>query len=405
MGCASLARPDDPTIAVTAPLSFFATCPRGLEALLAQELAACGAQAIEAVGGGVKFSGDHAAGYRANLRSRLATRILLRVAHAPYRSEQDIYDTTFAIDWRERFDAQRSIRVDINATRCPLKSLDFVTLRIKDAVCDRFRRDTGVRPSVDTREPDVRLSGFLDEHAFTLYLDTSGEPLYKRALRGQTGEAPLKENLAAGIIALSGWQAGEPFLDPMCGSGTILVEAAQIALGIAPGAARAFGFERLRDFDEALWQRVRAEAQAEEKPRAPLPIFGADLYGDELKNARATLEAAGLADVVQLKQANVLELPAPAPSGVLIANPPYGKRLGSGEALEDFYPKLGDALKQKFAGWRCYLFTADLQLAKLIGLKASKRTPLFNGALECRMFEYKIIAGSMRRDAKEKAGD
>jgi len=292
----------------------------------------------------------------------------------------------------------RSIRVDVNAIRSPLRSLEFATLRIKDAVCDRFRAAVGTRPDVDTRAPDVRIHAFLDERTITLYLDTSGEPLYKRGWRTRTGEAPLKENLAAGIIALTGWHGDEPFLDPMCGGGTILLEAAAIALGIAPGSRREFGFERLEGFDAPLWRELRERAKARERRDRPVAIFGADLYGAEIAKTRAAVEAAGLERAVQLKQANLLELSPPAPAGVLVANPPYGVRLGEDAELAAFYPQLGDALKSRFAGWRCYFLTADLRLAKLIGLKASKRTPLFNGPLECRLFEYRIVAGGMRKD-------
>jgi putative N6-adenine-specific DNA methylase len=381
--------------------SFFATCPRGLETLLAAELVACGAAEIRPTGGGAHFRGDLAVGYAANLESRIATRILWRVAEAPYRNEQDVYDAAHAQDWPARFRVERSIRVDVNAVRSPLRSREFATLRIKDAVCDRFRASAGARPDVDTRAPDVRIHAFLDERTVTLYLDTSGEPLYKRGWRGATGEAPLKENLAAGIVLLAGWTGDEPFLDPMCGSGTILLEAAAIALGIAPGSRREFGFERLEGFDAKLWREVRERARARERRERPVAIFGADLYGAELAKARAAITAAGLDRAVQLKQANLLELSPPAPAGVLVANPPYGVRIGEDAELAAFYPRLGDALKARFAGWRCHLLSADLRLAKLIGLKASKRTPLFNGALECRLFEYRIVAGAMRRPSRE----
>jgi len=376
--------------------SFFATCPRGLEAPLAVELVAVGAREIRTTGGGAHFRGDLAACYAANLESRVATRILWRVAEAPYRSEQDVYEATHAQDWPARFRVDRSIRVDVNAIRSPLRSLEFATLRIKDAVCDRFRAAVGARPDVDTRSPDVRIHAFLDERTLTLYLDTSGEPLYKRGWRTRTGEAPLKENLAAGIVTLTGWRGDEPFLDPMCGGGTILLEAAAIALGIAPGSRREFGFERLEGFDARLWRELRERAKAREHRNRPVAIFGADLYGAEIAKARAAVEAAGLERAVQLKQANLLELSPPAPAGVLVANPPYGVRLGEDAELAAFYPQLGDALKARFAGWRCYFLTADLRLAKLIGLKASKRTPLFNGPLECRLFEYRIVQGAMR---------
>ncbi|HUX24845.1 MAG TPA: THUMP domain-containing protein [Burkholderiales bacterium] len=374
----------------------FTSCPRGLENPLAAELSGLGASGVQAVAGGVAFEGDMRVVYRVNLESRIATRVLLRLFTVPYRSEEDIYRAAYEFDWPQRFDVARSIRVYLTAQRCPLKSLDFLTLRIKDAVCDRFRSAVGSRPNVDTHAPEVRIHAFLDATQFTLYLDTSGEPLFKRGARAAQGEAPLKENLAAGILSLTGWRPGTALLDPMCGGGTFLVEAAQIALDIAPGSARSFGFEKLKHFDAALWQALRAESEARRKPLAPLPIYGSDLYGDTLKLAQANLRAAGLEEAVQLKQANVLEISAPAATGVLVTNPPYGERMGAQQDLAEFYPKFGDALKQKFAGWNCYILSADMNLPKLIKLQASKRTPLFNGALECRLFEYRIVAGSMR---------
>ena len=374
----------------------FAPCPRGLENPLAAELAGLGASGVETVAGGVAFEGDTRVIYRANLESRIATRVLLRLFTVPYRSEEDIYRASYDLDWPQRFEVGRSIRVYLTAQRCPLKSLDFLTLRIKDAVCDRFRSAVGSRPNVDTRAPEVRIHAFLDATQFTLYLDTSGEPLFKRGARAAAGEAPLKENLAAGILKLTGWQPGTALLDPMCGGGTFLVEAAQIALDIAPGSERSFGFEKLKNFDAALWRELRSEAEARRKPLVPLPIYGSDLYGDTLKLAHANLRAAGVAQAVQLKQANALEISAPAETGVLVTNPPYGERMGEQQELAEFYPKFGDALKQKFAGWNCYILSADMNLPKLIKLQVSRRTPLYNGALECRLFEYRIVAGSMR---------
>ncbi len=376
---------------------FFAPCPRGLEAILAQELAALGASGVETTDGGAHFAGPLQLCYRANLESRIASRILWRVAVAPYRSEDDIYQTTLALTWPLWFDVSNTLRVNVSALRCPLKSLDFVTLRIKDAICDAFRGHGGERPSIDTRAPDVRIHAFLTADKLTLYLDTSGEPLFKRGYRSAAGEAPLRENLAAGILRLAGWTPGEPLLDPMCGSGTLPIEAALMALDIAPGARRGFGFEKLKNFDRKLWDKLKSDTLARERPRTALPIYGSDLYGEELKTARANLAAAGLENVITLKQANVLEISAPAASGVIVTNPPYGVRLGTQDELAQFYPKLGDALKQKFSGWRAYIFSGDRELPKLIHLAASKRTPLFNGALECRLYEFKLVAGSMRR--------
>jgi putative N6-adenine-specific DNA methylase len=290
-----------------------------------------------------------------------------------------------------------TIRVNMAAIRCPLRSLDFATLKIKDAICDKFRQLCGERPSVDTHEPDMRIHAFLEESRFTLYLDTSGDALFKRGVRQYTNIAPLRENLAAGILHLTGWKPGTPLLDPMCGSGTFLIEAAQMWLNIAPGIARHFAFEKMKNFDAKNWADIRAKAIAAQKPVTLLPIFGSDLYGEELKAARLNLENAGLSEAVTLKQANVLEISAPAEQGVLVANLPYGERMGDMADLEVLYPQLGDALKQKFGGWNAYLFTSDLRMPKFIRLSVSRRTPLFNGAIECRLFEYKMVVGGNRK--------
>jgi putative N6-adenine-specific DNA methylase len=376
---------------------FFATCPRGLEPLLAEELRQWKAESIHAVGGGVGFEGDFLFCYRVNLESRIASRVLWQVRAGGYRSEDDIYEAAYSLPWTDWFDPARTIRVDISATKSPLTSLNFVTLKIKDAVCDKVRRLSGRRPDVDTRRPDVPIQGHLTDRDFTLYLDTTGEPLFKRGQRLATGEAPLRENLAAGILRLAGWSPDTPLLDPMCGSGTILLEAACIALDIAPGLGRHFAFEKLKNFDPRRWRELWQRSAARQKAKVPLPIYGSDLSGDALKAARANFKAAGLANVVSLKRANVLEIAAPAKEGIIVTNPPYGVRLGEQQQLAEFYPKLGDVLKKKFCGWRVYLFSADMRLPKLIRLAASKRIPLFNGALECRLYEYKMVEGAMRK--------
>ncbi|MET0584151.1 MAG: class I SAM-dependent RNA methyltransferase, partial [Candidatus Binatia bacterium] len=372
---------------------FFATCPRGLELLLAEELRQLKAEKIHAVGGGVQFGGDFFLCYRVNLESRIASRVLWQMAQGNYRSEDDIYRTAYAPRWTDWFDPARTLRVDISATKSPLTSLNFVTLKIKDAVCDKIRLISGRRPSVDTREPDIPIQGHLSDREFTLYLDTTAEPLFKRGQRIATGPAPLRENLAAGIIRLAGWTPGIPLLDPMCGSGTILLEAAHMALDIAPGLGRGFAFEKFKNFDSRLWRDLLRQSRARQKPRVPLVIYGSDFAADVLKAARANLMAAGLEKVVGLKRANVLELSAPAKEGIIVTNPPYGVRLGEQQAIAEFYPKLGDVLKKQFSGWRAYLLSADMRLPKLIRLAVSKRTPLFNGALECRLFEYKMVQG------------
>lgn len=372
---------------------FFASAPRGLEELLSREIESLSGRDVRVVPGGVAFSGDWAACYRVNLRSRIASRVLWRVAEFQYGNENDVYAAARRVDWPRSFAVERTLRVNVTAQKSPLKSLEFATLRIKDAVCDRFRDALGRRPDVDRAAPDVRVHAFLEAASGALYLDTSGEPLFKRGWRAEQGEAPLRENLAAGIVQLTGWQPEEPLLDPMCGGGTLLVEAAAMARGRPPGARRAFGFEKLKSFQASLWESVKKEVLGKELTPT---LYASDNDPEALKAARRNLAAAGVERWVQIEQADVLARAAPAPGGVMVMNPPYGERMGSPEELAAFYPKLGDALKRNFAGWRCYVFTADMRLPKLIRLQPSRRIPLWNGALECRLYEFRIVSGSNR---------
>ncbi|HET9578914.1 MAG TPA: THUMP domain-containing protein [Usitatibacter sp.] len=376
---------------------FFAPCPRGLSAVLREELAALEAANVTEAEAGVAFSGPFEIVYAANLHSRVASRILWRVAQFPYASEDDIYKRAREVRWHDYFSAERTFKVETNAHRSPVKSLDFVTLRVKDAIADHFRDALGRRPSVSPREPDLRIHAFLDPKQCTLYIDTSGEPLFKRGRRDAVGEAPLKKNLAAGILRLAQWHPGTPLLDPMCGAGTFLTEAAEMSLGRAPGREREFAFAKLARFNPAAWERALADAARHEKPVGPLPIHGSDLYGRSLDHARRNLHDAGLEAAVSLKQVNLLELAAPASSGLIVTNPPYGVRLGEKAKLAEFYPKLGDVLKKRFAGWTAYVFSGDPDLAKLVRLHASRKTVLYNGALECRLYEYRMVAGGNRR--------
>lgn len=379
-----------------APLDYFAPCQRGLEAALAAELQRLGAADATAAPGGVAFRGPRGFDYRVNLHSRIASRVLRRVGAFPYASEDELYAAARGVEWPTLFEAERTIRVNVAAIASPLRSLEFATLRIKDAVCDAFRARHGRRPSVDTARPDVRIHAFLEASRFQLYLDTSGEPLFKRGLGREAGEAPLKENLAAGLLELSGWVPGEPLFDPMCGGGTLLMEAAQRVLHVAPGLRRSFGFEQLADFDAALWAQLREEALAACREPGPPLIFGSDILGAQVEAARRNLREAGLDGAVSLKQGNVLELTPPLPGGTVITNPPYGVRLSEQEELAAFYPRLGDALKARYAGWTAWIFTADLRLPKLIGLRPARRIALFNGPLECRLYSFPLVRGSHR---------
>ncbi|WP_373896845.1 class I SAM-dependent RNA methyltransferase [uncultured Massilia sp.] len=394
--------------------SYFCPCPRGMEQALAEELAeiaqTTGSTTLKVhnqVPGGVHCSGAMHDAYRINLHSRIASRVLMRMANRTYANENDIYDLVLEQPWENWFTLDDTIRVDITAIKSPLTSLEFTTLKIKDAVCDRFRDRFGKRPSVDTREPDMRILGFLDQRNFTIYLDTSGEALFKRGWREETGDAPLRENLAAGILRVAGWKPGIPLFDPMCGSGTILIEAAQMVQGIPPGARRRFAFEKFRNFEPKAWQDMKTAVKPNPLPAEPT-IFGSDISGDMVAMTRHNLRAAGILFEVPLKQIEAQQVQAPTGTpGLLVTNPPYGERIGvrgdstipQDEMAVGFYQQLSSTLKQRFAGWTVFLFTADLGVPKMLRLKESRKTPFFNGALECRLFRFDMVAGFNRRDA------
>ncbi len=397
----------------------FAPCPRGLEAALVDELAGLGIAGASDTPGGVHFGASWPDVWRINLHSRLASRVLVRVAQGRYRSEHDIHRLALAHDWTRWFDVDRTLRVDTTGgsgrEKSPLKSLEFVTLRVKDGICDRFRDATGRRPSVDTRAPDVRVFAYLDATTCTLYLDTSGEPLFKRGWREEAGDAPLRENLAAGILRLAAWTPGVALLDPMCGSGSFAVEAAQTALGIAPGARRRFGFESLRNVDADAWDAIRAAADApptDDGIAAASRIRASDVSGDAVAMTRANLERAGvppdLAATIAPKQIDARQVKPHADAGIVVANPPYGERLAvrgersaRGEAVGDdalaaFYAGFGDTLKQRFAGWTCHVLTSDMALQRKLHLAPDRRVVLFNGAIECRLYRFDLVAGQRR---------
>ncbi|SOY89105.1 THUMP domain-containing class I SAM-dependent RNA methyltransferase [Cupriavidus taiwanensis] len=409
--------------------AFFAPCPRGLESALAEELreiaAMPGMAALapfsvhQEVPGGVNFSGEMAAAYVVNLHSRIASRVLMRVAARGYRHEDDIYTLARGVRWEQWFSPDESLRVDITAHKSPLRSLNFTALRVKDGVCDAMRERLGARPSVDTVSPDVRIYAHLTERDCTLYLDTTGEPLFKRGWRTEKGEAPLKENLAAGILRLAGWVPGQtfrPFYDPMCGSGTFLIEAAQVALGIAPGGSRSFAFEWLKGMDTKAWQKLKSDAQRARMLASAdeLQVVGSDISTDMLAITRANWERAGLPGEARTKQvdARFVQPPYDEP-GLLLMNPPYGERIavrGQRRAPEDELPRdeveeaaanqfasaFATTLKQHFAGWQAWVFTGDLGFPRRLRLKESRRTPLYNGNIECRLFRFDMVRGANR---------
>ena len=311
--------------------------------------------------------------------------------------KEDIYNIAYSIEWDDWFDVNMNIKVATSAIRSPLKSLEFITLKVKDAICDNFVNKMQQRPNVDKHEPDIRIYNFLTQDTITIYIDTSGEALFKRGYRSHHQEAPLKENLAAGLIQLSGWDYVTPLFDPMCGSGTLIVEATMMALNIAPGLSRKFAFEKLHNFAQSTWDNMKFEAKQAIIKNSNLKIYASDINPKAIINTDKNLQHARLREYVDYKEADFLHSSPPQTTGTLITNPPYGVRLSEQQELVALYPKIATHLKHNFCGWNCYFFTADLSMPKLMRLKPSKKTPLFNGALECRLYEFKMVSGSNRK--------
>jgi putative N6-adenine-specific DNA methylase len=399
-------------------LQLFLPCAAGVEDLLADEVHHLTGRAGDdlLVGrAGVVVRAPWREALRLNLHSRLAQRVLVQLAHAPYRAEGDLYDTAAAIAWEAWFTPRQSFKVEVTAQHSPLKSLNFAALKIKDAVADRFRSRGGVRPDVDTQRPDVRIYAHLTGTHCTLYIDTSGEPLFKRGWREDKGEAPLKETLAAAMLAASGWDGAVPLYDPCCGSGTIAIEAAQRACGIAPGLRRRFAFERLLPHQAHVWAQLKDEARAAERPPAA-PVFGSDVAFRMVDFAQRNAERAGVAQAVQFRGGDALQRMPPSESpGLLLVNPPYGERIETAgvagrtqrgreraqtDGAEDFFVQLAAHWKRHYPGWTAWVLTPDLKLPSRMRLKESRRVPMWNGPIECRLFRFDMVAGSARaRDA------
>jgi len=381
---------------------YFAVCPGGLEAALADELDALGAREVREEGGGVAFNGTRELGYAVNLHSRIASRVLWQVGRRGYTTEQHLYDATQEVRWQDLMSAQQTLRVDVTASRSPLKSLEFAMLRIKDGIVDRLRTLSGARPSIDRQDPDVRVFAYLDQRTVTLYIDLSGEPLFKRGWRADKGEAPLKENLAAGLLALSGWTPEVPLLDPFCGSGTIVIEAATIATRRAPGLNRPFAFERLANFDRAAWRRLKDKALAAVDDTATAQIVGSDISTRVIEQARANARLAGLDAFLgdgrlRLEGCDARTVEPPAEHGMIISNPPYGEQSAPrSSTVPKMMGDVGDRLKAAFPGWHAWFLTSDRQLPRQMRLSETRKPVLYNGALECRFFRFELVGGRYR---------
>lgn len=370
---------------------FLATAP-GLEPVLAEEVRTKGFKRPKTVPGGVVTRGRWPEVWRANLWIRGAGRVLARIDafHVTHLAHLDA--RARRIPWATILRPDIPFRVEATCAKSRIYHSGAAAERIGTAI-----RDTLGAPCVPDAE--VTVMARIDHDLCTISIDTSGEPLHKRGYKEAVNPAPLRETMASLFLRQCGFDGGEPVLDPMCGSGTFLLEAAQMSLDDAPGLGcepGEFGFERLRGFDAGLWRELQKSAAAARRAAERLPIWGSDISDDAVARAGQNLAHAGLDDLVTLERADILERAAPSPKGILVANPPYGERLGEAEELAAFYPKLGTALKKHFAGWDCWFLSADTRLPKLIGLKPMRKIPLFNGNLECRLYGFRMVAGSNR---------
>ncbi|RDC63672.1 THUMP domain-containing class I SAM-dependent RNA methyltransferase [Adhaeribacter pallidiroseus] len=377
--------------------NYIATTLFGLEEILAQELADLGAQNIYLGNRAVEFAGDKSLLYRANLWCRTAIRILKPFRTFKARDERDLYRQVSKINWADYLQADQTFAIQSVVNQSSFEHSLFVSQLTKDAIVDQFRQRTGQRPSVDVERPDVRLNLHMHENFVTLALDASGDSLHRRGYRLQTNVAPLSEVLAAGIILLTAWDKKSPFIDPMCGSGTFLTEAALLAHNIAPGLYRrhSFGFMNWPDFDEPFYRRLVAEAEAARLPEQEVTIMGSDIDKDYIEAARSNITNADLDDYIRIRVRDIKEVQGIGEKGIVLVNPPYGERIIQ-DNLNQLYKTIGDTFKTNFSGYDAFVFTGNLEAAKHIGLKTSRRIPLYNGPIECRLLKYELYRGTRK---------
>lgn len=371
-------------------MKYFATCARGLEKLLAEELRDLQAEQIEPGRGGVAFHGDLALLYRANLWLRTAVRVLMPILEAPVQSTDDLYAAVQSLDWSRYMTTEHTLAVDCNVRDSAITHSKYAALRVKDAICDQFVAKRGKRPSVDVETPMVGLNLHIYQDQAVLSLESSGESLHKRGYREVLTKAPLNEALAAGLILLTGWRGEVPLVDPMCGSGTLCIEGAWIALKRPPGLTRRrFGFMGWMNHDVGLWTNVRDEARRQVAKVLPAPILGYDVRGDAMHFSDTNAKAAGIGHLLQFQKRDLADFqPPPGPPGILLCNPPYGERLGEEKDLVGLYRTLGKIFRERCGGWKLFLFTGNAFLARQTGLKPMHVFDLFNGKIPCRLLCY-----------------
>ena len=370
---------------------FFATTFKGLEDVLAGEIAALGGEGVSTGAGSVAFSGDMTLCYRANLWLRSANRVVLLLSefHAP--TPAALYEGASAIPWAELFSPDRTIAVDATVRDSGITHSHFAAQKTKDAVVDRFRESGGRRPDVDARSPDVRIVVRIVRDACAVSLDTSGESLNRRGYRANPSEASLKETLAAGLLLLTGWQGDEPLVDPACGAGTIPIEAALIAGNVAPGSlGRDFGFQRLHGFDRKRWEALLSESRESARHPVPVRIEGSDIAPAVVAGAMKNAISAKVAERVLFNARAVHNFDPGEGPGTILCNPPYGVRLPGGGEVEAFYREMGEALKKRCRGWTAYLLSGNPAVTRFLGLKASRKFPVMNGPIDCRLLKYEL---------------
>ncbi len=371
-------------------LDFFATTAKGLEEVLANELNALNLRGVTISNGGVAFRGHLTEGYRACLWLRTANRVLQPLGRFSCPTEDTLYEGVYNIDWQELLTTEMTLAVDANLRDSTLTHSRFVALKTKDAVVDRIRDLFGRRPNVDPRDPDVRINVHIARNHCTISRDLSGAGLHRRGYRRDPTVAPLKETLAAGLVALTGWDGTRPFVDPMCGSGSLPLEAALQVSNTAPGLLEPrFGFQRWPDFAASTWQNLIVEANQARRDLDKNLVFGSDRERRAIEFARSNAKRAGIANI-RWSQHNFINLQPLTVPGTIICNPPYGERMGDEVTLETFYRKIGDTLKQSWTGWTAWIFTGNLPLAKRFGLKPSRRIVLYNGPIECRLLKFEL---------------
>jgi putative N6-adenine-specific DNA methylase len=369
----------------------FATTAKGVEPVLAAELERLGVADIKTEIGGVKFAGDLKTAYAANLWLRTANKVLVPIAEFSCYSEDQLYRGVQKINWRNHMEVDMTFAIDANIRNSKITHSKYAALKAKDAIADSFRKTIGKRPNVNTTSPDLRINiHILNDHC-TVSLDSSGDSLNKREYRAMTVDAPMRETLAAAIIEFTEWDGKTPFVDPMCGSGTIVIEAALKAANIAPGLLRKrFGFKKWLNFSKKSWDDLVREAErAIIKDNLPV-IIGRDKSKNALRAAAANIEAAGLAKFIRLEHGDIREFRPPAGPGVIVINPPYGERIGEKQEMEELYKAIGDVLKQQCKGYTAYIFTGNPDLAKRVGLKCSRRIQLYNGPIDTRLLKYEL---------------